>query len=498
MHRSYLQYYFGLLLTFSIQSTYAWQTLTNELDIHCAQQAFSQLNCDYRTLTNETFTSIKATLDKEELTTIERDSAFKTGLTAILLLVDTSDPQRQNVIDKNIAQIEKILAAGESHHLFGLGVFDKQLRILAPMGASNGQILEASSTLRACGMTTELYRNLLEVIEVLKMVAADRKAIYIFSDGQAEDKAYFHSDVVAAARKSRVVINSLGYPRSVALSVALQTLRRLSDETGGQFIESNEKFELPSSFLSKPFRNIDDSNKLIVDLESIDFSNVIKPEIRLHFKNSFDEVTVNIPISIPLIRPKTIIERQIVEKQAIPAAQPIEPADTKTQTKSPPEGLDLWLWYGVPIALIVLIVLTLFTLFLLYKKPVAKSESQPSKQEEFRPYAYLVTQDEKGLRYPIIRTIWRIGRSRDNEMTLNDHSISRRHAEIQRDSNGQFILLDTNSSNGLFVNDEKISKHILQEGDIIEIGDISLRFTQRPIDYQLNDETAMLSTKLPA
>ncbi len=82
-------------------------------------------------------------------------------------------------------------------------------------------------------------------------------------------------------------------------------------------------------------------------------------------------------------------------------------------------------------------------------------------------------------------------------MTLDDNSILRRHAEIQRDSNGRFILLDTNSANGLFVNNEKKLKHTLQEGDIIEMGDIALRFTQHPIDYQFNEQTAMLNTKAP-
>ncbi|NIO84343.1 MAG: FHA domain-containing protein, partial [Candidatus Aminicenantes bacterium] len=53
-------------------------------------------------------------------------------------------------------------------------------------------------------------------------------------------------------------------------------------------------------------------------------------------------------------------------------------------------------------------------------------------QEQFRPYAYLISQTENAKRYPITRTTWRIGRSMDNEMTLPDNSISRRHAEIQR------------------------------------------------------------------
>jgi pSer/pThr/pTyr-binding forkhead associated (FHA) protein len=82
-------------------------------------------------------------------------------------------------------------------------------------------------------------------------------------------------------------------------------------------------------------------------------------------------------------------------------------------------------------------------------------------------------------------------------MTINDSSVSRRHAEIQRYNNGKFVLFDRDSTNGVFVNNRKISKHRLEEGDIIEIGDVFLRFTQHPLDYQLAESTSMLKTKAP-
>ena len=160
--------------------------------------------------------------------------------------------------------------------------------------------------------------------------------------------------------------------------------------------------------------------------------------------------------------------------------------------------LDTWLWYGVPIALLILIGLTGVTLVLLTRKQKpAKPDKQQPAQEQFKPYAYLIAQDEKATRYPITRTTWRIGRSRDNEMTLDDNSVSRRHAEIQRLGTGKFMLYDLDSLNGVFVNDEKITKCKLSEGDIIEIGDFYLRFTQHPSDFQLSEDTVVLKTRAP-
>ncbi len=62
----------------------------------------------------------------------------------------------------------------------------------------------------------------------------------------AKVSAYFHNDVINAAKKAGIIITSIGYPRSVPQSVSLQTLRRLSEETGGIYKEVNTKKVKPS------------------------------------------------------------------------------------------------------------------------------------------------------------------------------------------------------------------------------------------------------------
>ncbi|MCZ6804690.1 MAG: FHA domain-containing protein [Proteobacteria bacterium] len=112
--------------------------------------------------------------------------------------------------------------------------------------------------------------------------------------------------------------------------------------------------------------------------------------------------------------------------------------------------------------------------------------------------AYLVSGDRIETRYPITRTIWRIGRSKDNELSLNDTSLSRCHAEIHRNNDGTFDIVDMNSMNGVYINDKKIGKAILHEGDVVEIGDIFLRFTQHASDYTHEETTVMQKTKVPS
>jgi hypothetical protein len=62
-----------------------------------------------------------------------------------------------------------------------------------------------------------------------------------------------------------------------------------------------------------------------------------------------------------------------------------------------------------------------------------------------------------------------IGRSSDLDMVLVEDMVSRKHAKISS-HNGQVIIQDLGSTNGTFVNGEKIKRVRLREGDRILIG----------------------------
>jgi hypothetical protein len=62
-----------------------------------------------------------------------------------------------------------------------------------------------------------------------------------------------------------------------------------------------------------------------------------------------------------------------------------------------------------------------------------------------------------------------IGRSSELDMVLVEDMVSRKHAKINA-TNGQVIIQDLGSTNGTFVNGEKIKKVRLKEGDRILIG----------------------------
>lgn len=68
-----------------------------------------------------------------------------------------------------------------------------------------------------------------------------------------------------------------------------------------------------------------------------------------------------------------------------------------------------------------------------------------------------------------------IGRAQDCQLKLEDMSLSRQHAKIEKSESG-ITVEDLDSGNGLKVNDISISQVLLMDGDILTLGHIKLRF----------------------
>jgi pSer/pThr/pTyr-binding forkhead associated (FHA) protein len=86
---------------------------------------------------------------------------------------------------------------------------------------------------------------------------------------------------------------------------------------------------------------------------------------------------------------------------------------------------------------------------------------------------------EPGRSYEIRKDRLSMGRSRESDIFLEDLAVSRLHASIYRDPGGNYHLRDENSANGTTVNGQRISDHLLQEGDEIQLGQTVLSFTHR-------------------
>jgi hypothetical protein len=71
-----------------------------------------------------------------------------------------------------------------------------------------------------------------------------------------------------------------------------------------------------------------------------------------------------------------------------------------------------------------------------------------------------------------------VGRASDNELALNDTSVSKIHAALLMTSEGTLLVADTGSTNGTFINGRRISygeSRLIEDGDVVGFGDVEVR-----------------------
>ncbi|AZP10996.1 FHA domain-containing protein [Undibacterium parvum] len=91
----------------------------------------------------------------------------------------------------------------------------------------------------------------------------------------------------------------------------------------------------------------------------------------------------------------------------------------------------------------------------------------------------------------LLKARFSIGRRPENDLVLDQATVSGHHAAIDRTSVGIFIL-DLGSTNGTLVNGQPITKHLLQHEDVIEVGKYRLKFQHG--HNNSHEASAVLST----
>ena len=86
--------------------------------------------------------------------------------------------------------------------------------------------------------------------------------------------------------------------------------------------------------------------------------------------------------------------------------------------------------------------------------------------------------------YNMNKERYTIGRLPDNDIRIDNPSVSGHHSLIINILNDSF-LEDLNSTNGTYVNGKLIKKHAMQHGDVITVGHHQLRF----VDNQASDNS---------
>jgi two-component system, cell cycle response regulator len=104
----------------------------------------------------------------------------------------------------------------------------------------------------------------------------------------------------------------------------------------------------------------------------------------------------------------------------------------------------------------------------------------PEKKEKVSGEACLVNLHppgpDIGKRVPLVNTQYIVGRDQDAGFVVSRSSVSRQHARLFVDDDGNWWVEDLNSTNGTFVNENRIRSQQLADSDQVRFGDAIYKF----------------------
>jgi hypothetical protein len=323
---------------------------------------------------------------------------------------------------------------------------------------------------------TMIYDAAYDAAKELAAVDATHKSLIVISDGLDTKSATVLEDIVSFANSQGIAIYGFGVGKANRKS-----LERMAILTGGKFVSvssGNPVRELESAMATqKEVPKKEEPRTIVVQqpvptpaaTESHPVTNVPEEkESSIPYKWIFIVMIAAVVLfgAIYLVARSYKTEERICPTcgRKLEPYQTICPncsvAETKQTKIIPAPSQDISGEEATPIPL-----------ELLQKKPV--TEEMLSKTFVLMETPMLVVRKGKNLgqSYSLNRAFpISIGRSRVNEIRLDDITISAQHCRIIPE-NGRHILCDLNSTNGTFLNEMKVTRQTLKEGDTIRVGE---------------------------
>jgi hypothetical protein len=431
---------------------------------------------------------------------------------AVLLLVDkalANGPNPNKNAKEKLPDVEEAIRgtlrklipnSANASFQFGIATYSAtNVLVLAAIQSNNKSFLEQAISpkyLKFDGQGAELlYHGAKEaIVNSLGKFQADRKFLIIVSDGISKDTADTEADVVKAAHDAKVHICTIGFPKSVADAAQLEKLSRLADQTAGvSWSAEGRELSLPTGWDSNLIKYMLSGGRGEVNLagRSAPLNLEFKVKTNADRLFGFTYRLESMPTAPASINPSP---SATPEKLPLPssASSPAWWGDIKNAAK---EHLPLVI--GAFAALV--LGLALVSILIMRKGRTRKPDQDddtttiptevplPLPDDTHIPenvapvLAWLVSLDADSTRHAITKTAVRIGRKPDNDLVMRNDSVSSHHAEILRRGD-EFMIADLGASNGVFVSGKRVEKSPLENGDIIELGEVRLRFTLNQSD----------------
>ncbi len=354
---------------------------------------------------------------------------------ATIALLDVSGLQRQPQIERlKLAML--LLASRKPERVqLGFAVYALEGHLLVPSGDEAKEMLALLAAVPPLDEEANLTGALVSSIRTLAALDADRRAIFVLSDGR-NDGAVTPAEVATLAQSLGVSLYFLIVPGRDA---DLAELSGLAAATAGQLVEEKDI----AAFLADPFALLNSGAQVRFPLG----------DTRKFIWDSQSEVAATI---------------QYGDGRLEIAA----PADVAAASA---RGTAAYLWQAHTASVVAAgsVVLALFggVAFAIGRRRAVRTV------EVDAPTTAIIEDRQSGKRYPLTSPFLRIGRSPENDLVINDPTVGRSHAIVQQIGDLAFSITDQSSANGTLVNGRKVATAVLSEGDVISIGSRTLHFS---------------------
>jgi hypothetical protein len=369
--------------------------------------------------------------------TIER---FPTSVqnTAIIELLDVSGLDRKDQIERLKMAMLRLAAGKAPHDQIAFAVYGLEAGLLAPATDEPEGMIKLLAEVPALDEIGNLSGALISAIRTLEKIPADRRAVYVFTDG--------HNDSDIPLARLEELARTVGTPVTFLVvpsgrSVEMPALAHLAQASGGQLVDESNI----GSFLADPFRLLNSGAEVRFPLQAA--------------RRFFWEPKSDLNVAIRYGASRLEFHSDV----PLPAASFNETATFVIEQH--PAGAFA-AGGGTVIAFLGLG-------FLAVRRRASRRRPIP----EAAVICATLEDVDEGIEYPLTVPLTRIGRNEDNDIVLQAPTVGRFHAIVQQIGDAAYSITDQSSTNGTLVNNRKIDTSTLCDGDVISLGAKQLRFS---------------------
>jgi hypothetical protein len=365
---------------------------------------------------------------------------------AILVMLDMTDQSRMPQIIRDKIDAFALLNKVGLHQMAAIALYSDKLELAESHSGDPGENINAEAFALIRNTPAYLGAVLKEAIKLIGAVEADklRRDIVVFTDGHSDDDLKI-DEIASQANRASVSISFI--QSDSQRSFDLEMLYLLASSTGGRVLTQSDR----GTYLDRFFDYINSGGVIRFPLGAARrYFWQSHPEVKISFVHGDKQLALTAPAQIP-------------------AAGPVETARYIGSSHPYIAG-------GAGAAVLALVAGGMF----LARRPRRAAEGSGAAEDdepELRPVFAILQNIDDGTSHSISSDRVNLGRASTNDIVIDDKAVSREHAVIFRDENGQFVI-ENNGANGTSVNHLQIERAPLSSGDLITIGDSTLRFVQ--------------------